>query len=366
MVYRNGEQRRRQALTISDPQPVAVVSGIWRSASQAATIGIFVILLIAALYFARPVLLPAASAFVITMMLSPLSKLGNRYRIPNLLTALMLWLLVVAVFYGVIVMISAPVVDWIGKAPDIGRSIQEKLRLLEQPLSALQDLRNALLPADAQNKPGVDIMSFVQPAVSVVTPAIGQLLIFFGALFFMLLGRNRLRRVLVVFFDERDARLRSLRIMKDIEQHLSGYLSVVGAINIGVGIAAGLIAWLVGLPSPAAWAVLGFLLNFISYIGALAMEAALFLVGLVTFPTLTHALAAPLLYVVVATLEGHFITPSIVGRRLTLSPLTVFLSLVFWTWLWGPIGAFLSAPFLVVTLVVVHHLFPNDDPDLPD
>ena len=136
-------------------------------------------------------------------------------------------------------------------------------------------------------------------------------------------------------------------------------------INVGIGIAAGVIAWLVGLPSPAAWAVLGFLLNFISYIGALAMEVALFMVGVVTFPTLTHALAAPLLYVAVATLEGHFITPSIVGRRLTLSPLTVFLSLVFWTWLWGPVGAFLAAPFLVIALVVVHHLFPVETPELP-
>jgi predicted PurR-regulated permease PerM len=361
-----GEQRRPQVLAINDPQSVAAASGLWRTAAQAATIGIFVILLTAALYFARPVLLPAASAFVITMMLSPLSSLAERYRIPNFLTALALWLLVLAAFYGVISMLSAPVVDWIGKAPDIGRTIQEKLRVLEQPLSALQDLRNALLPGDAQSKLGVDIMSLVQPTLLVVTPALGQLFIFFGALFFMLLGRKRLRRVFVVFFDDREARLRSLRIMRDVEHDLSGYLSVVGAINVGVGFAAGLIAWLVGLPNPAAWAVLGFLLNFISYIGALIMEAALFLVGLVTFPTLIYALAAPLLYGVVATLEGHFVTPSIIGHRLTLNPLTVFLSLVFWTWLWGPIGAFLSAPFLVMAQVVVQHLFPDDGPELPD
>ena len=160
----------------------------------------------------------------------------------------------------------------------------------------------------------------------------------------MLLGRTRLRRVLVAFFDDREARLRTLKIMNDIEHNLTGYLSMVAIINFAVGLAAGVIAWLVGLPDPIAWAVLGFILNFIPYIGALIMEAALFLVGLVTFPALTHALAAPLLYAAFATLEGHFITPSIVGRRLTLNPLTVFLSLVFWTWLWGPVGAFLAVP----------------------
>ena len=123
--------------------------------------------------------------------------------------------------------------------------------------------------------------------------------------------------VAVAFFDDREARLRTLKIMNDIEHNLTGYLSMVAIINFAVGVAAGVIAWSVGLPDPIAWAVLAFILNFLPYIGALMMEAALFLVGLVTFPTLTHALAAPLLFVVFATLEGHFITPSLIGRRLT-------------------------------------------------
>src|SRR5207249_6378143 len=133
--------------------------------------------------------------------------------------------------------------------------------------------------------------------------------IFFGTLFFMLLGRAQLRRVLVVFFDQRDARLRTLKIMNDIEHNLTGYLSILTVINIAVGICGGVAAWVAGLPDPVAWAVLGFILNFIPYIGALIMEAALFVVGLVTFTTLTHALLAPLLFLGIATLEGHFITP---------------------------------------------------------
>ncbi|HEX5211610.1 MAG TPA: AI-2E family transporter [Pseudolabrys sp.] len=364
---RNGNGKgRRHVLAVTDPQPVADVSQLWRTAAQAATIGIFVILLIAALYFGRPVLLPTACAFVITILLTPLSARADQLAVPSLLTALVLWLLVAAVFYGVIAMLAAPVVDWIGKAPDIGRNFQEKLRLFEAPLAALQSLRDALLPPDAKGGLGVDIMSFVQPAVLLVTPAIGQLLIFFGALFFMLLGRKRVRRVMVVFFHHRDARLRTLRIVNDMERNLSGYLGVVTAINLAIGVAAGIIAWLSGLPSPLAWAVLGFLLNFISYLGAIVMELALFMVGLVTFPTVSHALLAPLLYVGVATLEGHFITPSIIGRKLTLNPLTVFLSLVFWTWLWGPIGAFLAVPLLIVMLVAISHLFPKEEMTLPD
>jgi len=355
----------RFALSVNNPRPVTEVAQIWRTAAQSATIGMFIILLVVALSLARPVLLPVASAFVVTMMLGPLSARAEHYRVPSLITAVVLWLLVILVCYGVIVLLAAPVVDWIGKAPDIGRNIQDKLRVLDRPLSVLQDLRDALLPSDKKGSIGVDIMAFVQPAVLVVTPAIGQTLIFFGTLFFMLLGRSQLRRVLIAFFDERDARLRVIKIMNDIEHNLTGYLSIVALINIGVGLCGGFAAWVTGLPDPVAWAVLAFILNFIPYIGALIMEAALLMVGLVTFTTLTQALVAPLIFLVLATLEGHFITPSIMGRRLTLNPLTVFLSLVFWTWLWGPVGAFLAVPLLIVALVVIGHLFPENEPELP-
>jgi predicted PurR-regulated permease PerM len=360
-------RRARMALGVTDPQPVAEVSRVWRTTSQVATIGIFIIILIAALEFARPLLLPLVSAFVVTMMLGPLSARAQRAGIPSMLTAIVLWLLVIAVFYGVIVLLAGPAIDWIGKAPEIGKTIQDKLRVLDRPWAMMQDLRKALMPGDAGKAGvGVDIAAFVAPVFSIVTPAIGEVFIFFGALFFMLIGRTQLRHVAVAFFEEREARLRTLKIMNDIEHNLTGYLSMVAIINVAVGLAAGVIAWGVGLPDPVAWAVLAFLLNFIPYIGALMMEAGLFLVGLVTFPTLTQALAAPLLFLVFATAEGHFITPAVIGRRLTLNPLTVFLSLVFWSWLWGPVGAFLAVPLLIMGLVAVSHLFPSDEqPDLP-
>lgn len=360
-----GVRRSPDIPSVSDPQPTGELARFWRTAAQSATIGMFVILAIVALSLARPLLLPVASAFVVSMMLGPLSARAERYKLPSLVSAIILWLLVVGVFYGVIVLLASPVVDWIGKAPDIGRNIQEKLHVLDRPLAALQELRDALLPPEKKGSLGVDIASFVQPALLVVTPAIGQMFIFFGTLFFMLLGRSQLRRFLVVFFDARDDRLRMLKIMNDIEHNLTGYLSVVAVINIAVGICGGFAAWVAGLPDPVAWAVLGFILNFIPYIGALIMEAGLFMVGLVTFPTLTHALLAPLLFLALATLEGHFVTPSVIGHRLTLNPLTVFLSLVFWTWLWGPVGAFLAVPLLIMALVVVDHLFPEDEPELP-
>lgn len=275
-------------------------------------------------------------------------------------------MVVAAIFYGLIMLLSAPVVEWIGKAPDIGRSFQDKLAVLERPLSALRDLRNAILPSQTGEDVKVDVMGIAKEALALVTPAVGQVVIFFATLFFMLLARDALRHVLVGFFHSRPARLRCIKIMNDIEHNLTGYLSVVAVINFVVGLGAGAVAWAVGLPNPLAWAVLGFVLNFIPYIGALTVEIGMFLVGLVSFPTLAHAAIAPLAYLGLAVLEGQFITPSILGRHFTIKPLTVFLSLVFWTWLWGPLGTFLAMPILIIGQVAHAHLFPKHELELPD
>ena len=356
----------RDLLPVIEPQPVTITGRGWRTAAQVSTVGIFFILFIVGLSLARPVALPVAAAFVVTMMLSPLSSRAEYYRVPSPVTATVLWLLVLGIFYAVILLVASPVVDWVHKAPDIGRSIQEKLLLLDRPLNALRDLRNAVLPNEAGKAINIDMVAIAQQALLVVTPAAMQMLIFFVTLFFMLLGRRQLRNVIVQYFRNRDARLSALRIMSNIEHNLTGYLSVVAIINAGVGIGAAIIAATVGLPNPLAWGVLGFVMNFIPYIGAAIMELGMFLVGLVAFPTLSYALLAPMLYIAMGLLEGQFITPSIVGRHFTLNPLTVFLALVFWAWLWGPVGAFLAVPLLIIGMVAAAHLFPKHVPDLPE
>ncbi|HZP78979.1 MAG TPA: AI-2E family transporter [Pseudolabrys sp.] len=358
---------QRALFVLDDARPVKDVALMWRTGSQAAVIGIFLIALIAGLNEARPLLLPITSAFIVGLMLGPLSSSAQRHGVPTVVTAIVLWLLVIVVFYGVIVLLSAPVVEWIGKAPQIADSIKAKLHILDRAAEAMSNLRNAILPPNGNaNAFDFDLMALVRSTLSIATPAIGQVFIFFGVLFFFLLGRTQLRHMLIGLAANHEARLRTLRILNDVERNLTNYLSVVALINLCIGLAAGLIAYFVGLSSPVAWAVLGFVLNFIPYIGALIMEAALFAVGLVSFATLTHAIVAPLVFLGVATLEGHFITPSIMGARLTLNPLTVFLSLIFWTWLWGPVGAFLAVPLLIVALVAIHHLFPRDEPPLPE
>ena len=238
--------------------------------------------------------------------------------------------------------------------------------MFDRPLAALSDVRAAITPKGSPGVLQVDVgPSILAPALTIVTPAVGELIVFFGALFFYLLGRDSLRRSMVVFFTDRDVRLRMLRILNDIERNLTDYLTVVTVINILVGVGAAAIAYIAGLPNVAVWGILAFILNYIPYIGPLIMNVVFFAIGVVTFPTLGQALIAPAIFVTMTTLEGHFITPAIMGRRLTLNPLNVFLALAFWTWLWGPIGAFLAVPLLITALVVLRHVSPKPEINLP-
>jgi predicted PurR-regulated permease PerM len=349
----------------TDPSAAQPAASLWRRASQASVIGIFIILLFFALDLARAFMVPVTAAFVIGMILGPVASRAARYRIPTVITAIALWLLVVAFFYTVIALLSGPALDWIARAPDIAGKIQDRLHAIEQPLTNWPFLRNAIRPNDGGLGAGLDIADLLKSTAIIVTPALGQIVIFFATLFFILLGRTQLRNGLIASFRDRESRLRAIRIINEVERNLTGYLGLVTVINLFVGAAAGLIASFVGLPNPAAWGVLGFLLNYIPYVGALMLELALLAAGLATFPTLSYAFLAPLLFLAVATMEGQFITPSIIGRRFPLNPLAVFLSVVFWTWLWGPMGTFLAVPLVVTGLAVVEHVIADDEPELP-
>jgi predicted PurR-regulated permease PerM len=338
----------------------------WQTMAQLATIGIFVLLFWAVLDLGRTLLLPVVSAFVIGTMLAPLTILAERYRVPSWLSATLLMVALIGLISLVITLLSAPAVEWIGKAPNIGHIIREKFEVFDRPLAALRDLRNAITPKSNDGALQVEIgPSLLAPALTVLTPALGELIVFVGTLFFFLMGRSELRRFLIQVPDDRSVRLRILRTLNEIEHSLSSYLTVVTVINVAVGCGTAIIAYVAGLPNIAVWAVLAFVLNYIPYLGPLAMNIVLFAVGLVTFPTLAQALLAPACFITMTTLEGHFITPAIMGHRLTLNPLNVFLALAFWTWLWGPIGAFLAVPLLIVALVVVNQFYPKTETTLP-
>ena len=349
---------------MSDQGPRQSVGSVWAALGRAASVGIFLLLFGAFLYVGKPILLPIVTAGVVALTLAPLVKAANRRGIPPWITAILIVAFCVGALSLAVTAMAGPVSEWVGRAPDIWASVKEKFVVLEQPLAAARQLQTALFgPPSA---PDISAPSVVLPVVAFVTPAAGELLLFFGTLLFFLVGQFELRARFVSLFAERDAKLRFLKIMNDIEKNLTGYLVLVTIINAALGAVVALGALLLGLPNPLIFGLLAAVLNYVPYVGPAVMVVILFGVGLVTFPSLGHAALAPLGFIALTTAEGHFITPTIVGRQITLNPLLIFLSLAFWTWLWGPIGAFLAAPLSIVGLVVFNHLFPDEDAKLPD
>jgi predicted PurR-regulated permease PerM len=297
-------------------------------------------------------------------MFGPISSRVAHHHVPHWLFAALAVALFVVLLNLAIVLLSAPVIEWIGKAPEIAATIRNKLHILERPIAALHDLQNVI----SRGKGGdsgleINITNFIQAGLSLLTPAIGELVLFFGT-FFFLMGGPRLRAYLVLLSRNRDARLRTLRILDDIEHNLTRYMGTVSIVNMGVGLITAIAVYLMGFPNPVLWGVLAFIFNYVPYIGPAVMVFVLFCVGLVVFPSLGHALIAPLFFVALTTIEGHFVTPNIVGRNLSLSPSIVFLALAFWTWLWGPIGAFLATPILIIGLVVSKHFLPEEESEV--
>jgi predicted PurR-regulated permease PerM len=208
-------------------------------------------------------------------------------------------------------------------------------------------------------------VDWVQPTIEFLSPTFTEFLLFFATLILFIASWRDLRRTLILVFADHEARLRMLRILNEIEVHLGNYLLTVTLINTGVGVATGIACAIAHMPNPAGLGALAATLNFIPIIGPVAMFAILVVVGIIALPTLSAGLVAPMAFVAIAFMEGHFITPTIIGRRLALNALAVFLALAFWTWLWGPMGAFLSSPLLIVGLILKEHLTPVNSPQLP-
>jgi predicted PurR-regulated permease PerM len=326
-----------------------------------------VISVIAVLYVARAFFLPLVMAFVVGTMLSPAASFLERYRIPRSAGAILIVIGVAAGAAFIVGLISAPAIEWSSRLPEVASQLKQKLHVFDRPLALWHEMQMMVGGGVSDSASAFQLpkIEWVQPTIEFLSPTFTEFLLFFATLVLFIASWRDLRRALIMNFANRDARLRTLRILNEMEVHLGNYLLTVTMINTGVGIATGLACAFAGMPNPAGLGALAATLNFVPIIGPIATFAVLLIVGIIAFPTLGGGLIAPLAFVAITFMEGHFITPTIIGRRLALNALAVFIALAFWTWLWGPMGSFLSSPLLIVGLVLKEHLAPNNSPQLP-
>jgi predicted PurR-regulated permease PerM len=330
-----------------------------------ALVALLVICVVAVLYAAKAFFLPVVMAFVVGTMLSPAANFLEGHRIPRSVAAVAIVATVGAGLVFMVGLISSPLMEWSTRLPELGSQLKDKLHAFDPLLKLWQDLQSMVGTPETFSSLRMPKFDWVQPALEFLSPTFTEFLLFFATLVLFIASWRDLRRALIMNFGGRDARLRTLRILNEIEVQLGNYLLTVTVINIGVGIATGIVCALTHMPNPAGIGALAATLNFIPIIGPVAMFVVLTVVGVIALPTIGAGLIAPLAFVGIAFLEGHFVTPTIIGRRLELNALAVFMGLAFWTWLWGPMGGFLSSPLLIMALILKEHLFPVHSPQLP-
>jgi predicted PurR-regulated permease PerM len=332
-----------------------------------ALISLLLICVVAVLYAAKAFFLPVVAAFVVGTMLAPAAGFLERHRIPRALSAVLIVSAVGAGATFMVGLISSPLMEWSTRLPELGARLKDKLHLFDRPLALWRELQNMLGGSDTFAAAPFQMPKFewVQPMVEFLSPTFTEFLLFIATLILFIASWRDLRRALIMTFTGHESRLRTLRILNAIEEHLGGYLLMVTMINLGVGAATGIICAVTGMPNPAGLGALAATLNFFPIIGPVAMFVVLTVVGSVSFSTIGAGLMAPMAFGGLTFLEGHFITPAIIGRSLELNALAVFIALAFWTWLWGPMGGFLSSPLLIVGLILRDHLWPPTSPQLP-
>lgn len=326
--------------------------------------GLFILALFYTLYLGRSFFLPIVLALMLSFLLSPVVRWLKKIRIPEALgAALVVFGLLGLLGFGVFEL-ATPAYEWMGQAPRSLRKIEAKLREFKKPV---QTMSKATEQVEKMTKVG----SGPQPTkVAVTTETLGEKLfsrttdfisngvVMFILLYFLLAAGDMFLRKLIKVLPSLADKKRAVEIARQIESDISAYLATITLINLILGVAVWGIMSLIGVPNPVLWGVLATVTNYIPYLGAIVMIAVLAMVGLLTFPDLTHALMPPLAFVGLNILESYLLTPLILGRRLTLNPVVIFLGLTFWGWLWGITGAILAVPIMVVFKIFCDHSEP--------
>ena len=329
--------------------------------AQVAAIVMGLVTAIFALHAGEYILAPASLGVVIGLMLGPVAtKLESRGLRPGLSASLVVMLFVIGI--GLLAMaVAAPLSFWLSRLPQIWSDLQLQLSELKAPLGALQRVRDQVreltggenLTVSVDDGTGVGSVALLAPAL------VAQILIFFACLYFFVATRNQTRAAILKLCLDRRLRWRVAHIFRDVERMVSRYLLSITVINLAEGAAVGLALYLIGVPSAALWGALAALTNFVVFIGPMVMVAILFMVGLTEFDTLAGSLLPVLAYLGVNVVESQFVTPMVIGRTMTLNPFAVVLALIFWIWLWGPLGGFIAIPALLILYSIVRNVVPG-------
>jgi predicted PurR-regulated permease PerM len=338
-----------------------------RSVRSVALTGLMLLACFYTLFLAQEFFIPVMLAIVFNFLLSPFVRLLKKLAwIPEAVGAGLVVLAGLALVSLLIYEFSGPVAQWVTRAPQITAKISTEIQKLKRPMEkmnqATEQVSNMANVEGTQNKKPTQVelrgAGFADGLLSKTRDAVFGLVVLLVLLYFLLSSGDLFLRKLIHVLPKFEDKKRAVLIMREIEDHISKYLITVAMINCGLGVAAGIAFWLLGLPNPALWGALAFVLNFIPYVGSLTGIGIVTIVSIATFPHLGHALLAPACYLGIGVVEGNFVSPYVMGRRMLLNPVVIFVGITFWGFLWGILGIFLAVPMLVMFKIFCDHIEP--------
>lgn len=320
-------------------------------------LGLLLLALVYTLYFAKDIIVIILLALFLATLLHPVVRFLHRHRIPKSIGAGAVVLFLSGVLVTAGYQLSGPAAKWLDQGPQVLNEIKYKLFSLQETIKDAQETTEKLeemTQTDAKQErvvvegPSLSNIFFNYAKSLLINCVILILLLYFflgfGSFSFLCMSP-----------DASDSCTSSKRRQypKYIQDEVSMYIQTLSLINLGLGICISLLMTVLGMPNPILWGVLTVFFNFIPYLGAAVMAVILGIVSFISFNAWLEIVLPPLVYLALTTLEGDVVRPLIMGRKLDLNPLMVFLSLVFWGWLWGPVGVFLAVPLLIAFKVLV-------------
>lgn len=344
---------RQNADTGLEHQRVRLLAGLTLMAGVGLLIGLPFALRAGAEFF-----LPVTAAMVVAIALVPLLEWLERRRVPSSAAAFVCLLVFLLLANAALASIVVPATEWFQALPERLPQIQANLAPVIDFYSNLQKFVDDTVqmlargPVAAAQAQAVEAPSSIMDYISSAPHAAIQL--FFGILvvYFFLSGWTRLRERTITSRGSFGGALATARVIQNVVDSTSAYLGTITLINLTLGLLVAIALWLIGMPSPLMWGGIVALLNYVPYIGPILAAILLALGGLMTFSDVWLALTPAAIQIALHMIEANAVTPTILGRRLTISPLLILVSLSFWGWVWGTPGALLAVPLLIIIQTV--------------
>ena len=319
---------------------------------------------------AQPLFAPLVIAVLLTFVLSPLVRWLQRRGVPEVAGAALVVAALLASVVPLAAALAEPAASWWQRAPETAERV---LRQIDRVRAAVPGLSTQTAPPPpAPRRPGAATTApatatpplapapdplrerLASEGVTFTGMVVGRGLSFAVSatatvilLYFLLASESWLIRRTVAAVPRQRSRALMLGGVRESQREIARFMGTLGVVNLGVAVAMGLLLQHLGLPNPLLWAVVCGVLNFIPYIGPFIVAGLLLAAGALSFDTSAAMLAPALAFVAVHAVESNLVSPWVVGRRLQLSPLAIFLSVMFWGWLWGIAGAVIAVPMLI-------------------